>query len=161
MAVSPLEFVGLRRLPPLEAFVVADWFGSTEPIGSMDVAYLGEHFRTYLLPLREEPVPAALLREHTLRIEACDVETRKAYGVLKELGGETWAPITLGQLWTCLLATDRRRRHMAYVRTSKNVFGVGVGWVDPHYSMRKGLYVESGPLYRPYPWAEDTIVLSQ
>lgn len=161
MADSPLEFLGLKRLPPLPAFVVADRFGATEPIGSMGIAHLGEHFEKHLLQLREDPVPAITIREHLLRIESYDFDTSKTYGVLRELGGPAWAPITLGQLWECLLATDRGRWHVTYTLTPSGVFGVGAGWVGLPRSTRRGLYVESGPLNRTYPWAEGAIVLSQ
>ena len=120
-----LEFAGLRRLPPLDPFVVADHFGAKALVDDMRMAGLGEHFTEHLLSLVELATPAVTVREHTLQVEARDYVFGGISGRLEELDGSEQASITLGQPWECLLFTDQRRFHIACAHTPVGVFGVG------------------------------------
>lgn len=147
----------LLDVPPLAAFVASEKFCPGETVDVVTVAWVGEHFREHILHVREGPIPATVLCERVLGIEARDnpVKSRhvKQPGVAEELGGPGKLPITLGQYWWCLTRADHSRWYVGYVLVDGVLYGVHAGW------MKEGLHVESGPFGRSYPWAKDSVFI--
>lgn len=161
MLISPLVFRTLHRVPALPTFNARQVFGSGTPEDTT-VPWLGEHAQVNLLNAVEEATEPTIIREHAIRILARDFATSQVHGIVAELGGLGWAPITLGQFHHLVMTLSRNDCYMAYVRWGDNVFGVHAAWAAKGRQARvRSLHIESGELNRPYGWAEECHVLSQ
>lgn len=150
--------VGSAHIAALDTFVASEVFRPQEVVDGVNITWVGQHFREFLLPLREAPAPRTTLREHSLRIDARDAPERGRFldrpGVVDELGGRDKIVIRLAQFWRYLTHADTTRCYAGYViGTNGMLFGVHAAW------LRGGVHIESGDFERPYRWGAGCIFL--
>ena len=157
--VSPLEYKEQHNIPALPRFTIESMgLGTLDDIAT---PYAGEHFRENFSGHAEDPIEATIIREHHLKVDAHDFTTRRSPGILDELGGQTSAPILLGQFWY-LLGVLERRRHTAYVRKDDVVLTVSASWIfKGRQTVTESLFIESSPINKPYPRGAGCCILSR
>jgi hypothetical protein len=158
MTESLFDLVGSTHIPALDTFVASSTFRPQEVVDGVNITWIGQHFREFLLPLREAPASPRTLREHCLRIDARDTRERGRFlnrpGVVDELGGRDKIVIRLAQFWHSLTHADTTRCYAGYVIGKGGVlYGVHAAW------LRGGVHIESGDFERPYRWGAGCIFL--
>lgn len=163
MAHASIIFESEWIVAAADTFNVAMAIHSSIDTGGVEIGYIGEHFQEHLLRVVELATPASVIRRHRLARAVHDRRRGAAPGVLDQLGQLEHVSLSIGQFVRSLRDMPPDATQFAYVYGAPGTyFGLHAAWnqVFPG-SARLGLYLESGDIDRPYPWASQAYVVSR